>query len=65
MQIFLNGELHTTTAHTLAELVQTLDLSGKRIAIELNGEIAPRSQFEQIALKPNDRIEIVHAIGGG
>jgi thiamine biosynthesis protein ThiS len=46
-------------------LVQQLDLADKRIAVELNGEIVPRSQFPATMLNADDRIEIVQAIGGG
>lgn len=65
MQIHLNGEVREVSAVTLAALVTELDLSGKRIAVELNGEIAPRSQHASITLKADDKVEIVHAIGGG
>lgn len=66
MNINLNGEVcEVHSAHTLAELIVELELSGQRIAIEINGDIAPRSQHASITLKANDRIEIVHAIGGG
>lgn len=66
MQIHLNGDNHACAdGTTLAALITTLELSGKRIAVELNGEIAPRSQHDAISLKENDRVEIVHAIGGG
>jgi sulfur carrier protein len=65
MQIHLNGEAREVRASTLAALIAELDLSGKRIAVELNGEIAPRSQHESTTLKAGDHIEIVHAIGGG
>lgn len=66
MQIRLNGELHECAeATTLAALIATLELTGKRIAVELNGEIAPRSQHHDIVLTANDRVEVVHAIGGG
>lgn len=66
MQIRLNGDLHECAdGTTLAALIATLALTGKRIAVELNGEIAPRSQHGGIMLAANDRVEIVHAIGGG
>lgn len=48
-----------------AELVETLQLTGKRIAIERNGEIVPRSQFGHCLLQDGDRLEIVGAVGGG
>jgi len=66
MQINLNGET-TTLAHalTLTELLEQLGLSGKRLAVELNLEIVPRSQHAQTRLADGDRVEIVQAIGGG
>ena len=48
-----------------AELIGELDLTGKRIAMERNGEIVPRSQFVQCPLQDGDRLEIVVAVGGG
>jgi sulfur carrier protein len=66
MQIQLNGEPYTLTQTiTLAELVERLGLTGKRLAIELNLEIVPRSQHAETQLSEGDRVEIVHAIGGG
>ena len=52
-------------ASTLADLVIALGLSGKRIAIEKNGEIVPRSRYATITVERGDRLEIVGAIGGG
>jgi sulfur carrier protein len=45
--------------------VQQLELVGKRLAIERNGEIVPRSQFEATQLADGDKLEIVGAVGGG
>lgn len=50
---------------TLAELVSTLGLAGKRIAIEMNGEIVPRSRYATTPVARGDRLEIVGAVGGG
>lgn len=47
------------------ELIGELDLTGKRIAVERNGEIVPRSQFASCMLQDGDRLEIVVAVGGG
>jgi sulfur carrier protein len=47
------------------ELVERLGLAGKRIAVERNGEIVPRSQFSLRSLADGDRLEIVVAVGGG
>ncbi|SIN69895.1 sulfur carrier protein ThiS [Sulfurivirga caldicuralii] len=66
MQIILNGEPYELKdGATAAELVQQLELTGKRIAMERNETIVPRSQYEQTELQPGDRIEIIHAVGGG
>jgi sulfur carrier protein len=50
---------------SFVDLVTTLNLTGKRVAIECNGEIVPRSQFPQRLLADGDKIEIVVAVGGG
>ncbi|MEZ0232290.1 MAG: sulfur carrier protein ThiS [Methylophilaceae bacterium] len=50
---------------TVAGLVETLGLIGKRLAIERNGEIVPRSLFADTALLEGDQLEIVGAVGGG
>jgi sulfur carrier protein len=52
-------------ALTFAELIDTLDLAGKRLAIERNGEIVPRSRFGEARLNEGDRVEVVIAVGGG
>ncbi|MBN8412909.1 sulfur carrier protein ThiS [Halomonas denitrificans] len=66
MQIQLNGEPHALDREqTVAELIDALGLGGRRIAVELNEDIVPRSQHAQTPLADGDRIEIVHAIGGG
>lgn len=65
MQITVNGEPRTLTSDSLSTLLADLAVADKRIAVELNEEICPRSQWETIALANGDRIEIVHAIGGG
>ncbi|PKO44562.1 MAG: thiamine biosynthesis protein ThiS [Betaproteobacteria bacterium HGW-Betaproteobacteria-22] len=67
MQLTINGKPRNFDAQqfSVAHLVQLLELTGKRLAIELNGEIVPRSQFEHMVLKDNDKLEIVGAVGGG
>ena len=64
--LIINGEARAFAAPlSLAQLVETLSLAGKRIAIEKNGEIVPRSQYAETLLVDNDRLEIVVAVGGG
>ena len=67
MQLTINGKPRSFDAATLtvAELVQHLELTGKRLAIERNGEIVPRSQFDVTPLADGDKLEIVGAVGGG
>ncbi|MCB5208267.1 sulfur carrier protein ThiS [Methylovorus mays] len=50
---------------TVAELVETLGLTGKRLAMERNGDIVPRGLFAETALNDGDKLEIVGAVGGG
>ena len=67
MQIFINGnikQLYNDNV-TITALVVTLNLTGKRLAIERNGEIVPRSQFDVVMLSDGDKLEIVGAVGGG
>lgn len=66
MQIQLNGEpFELPDAQSVADLLARLELGGRRVAVELNLDIVPRSQHASTALKDGDRVEIVHAIGGG
>jgi len=71
MQIQLNGKPHVLERAkqdgdvTLGSLLAELDLVGRRLAIEVNGELVPRSEHERFRLTPGDRVEIVQAIGGG
>ncbi len=66
MEIILNGSPQAVPDQTSAsELLDSLGLAGKRLALEINLEIVPRSRFEHHMIRPGDRIEIVHAIGGG
>jgi sulfur carrier protein len=50
---------------TFSQLVDELALTGRRIAVERNGEIVPRSRFPDARLAEGDRIEVVVAVGGG
>jgi sulfur carrier protein len=66
MQILVNGESRSIAAETsLPSLIETLQLGERRLAVELNGAIVPRSRWPETALRDGDRLEIVHAIGGG
>ena len=64
--INVNGERREFEAPlNCTELVARLELAGKRVAIERNGEIVPRSRFLEQMLLDGDRLEIVVAVGGG
>ena len=66
MNVYVNGELKEVSGTpSLAELVTMLDLPVARIAIELNREVVRRSEWGSTVLKDEDRIEIVHFVGGG
>jgi thiamine biosynthesis protein ThiS len=66
MELIINGETREIPEQTSAtQLIQLLGLEGKRLAIEANMEIIPRSTFDTHFFKPGDKIEIVQAIGGG
>jgi sulfur carrier protein len=67
MQLTVNGTLRTFTAPitSVADLLRELALEGKRVAVERNGEIVPRSRYAQTAVASGDKLEIVGAIGGG
>ena len=66
MELIINGEARQFSAPlTVAALVEALGYTGKRIAIERNGEIVPRGRHAETTLVAGDRIEIVVAVGGG
>ncbi|WP_035853811.1 sulfur carrier protein ThiS [Deefgea rivuli] len=66
IQVSINGAAREFPAVlNIAELVIALELTGKRIAIEQNGEIVPKSQYEQTMLQDGDVLEMVVAVGGG
>jgi sulfur carrier protein len=62
----LNGEpLDLPDGETVAALLTRLELAGRRVAVELNLDIVPRSQHAETTLNDGDSVEVVHAIGGG
>jgi sulfur carrier protein len=66
IEISVNGASRRFESDTdVAALLEQLQLAGKRVAVERNGEIVPRSRFAQTALAEGDRLEIVVAVGGG
>jgi sulfur carrier protein len=67
MHVTVNGAPRAldATASDVAALVRALGLEGKRIAVERNGEIVPKSRYADTPLSDGDRLEIVGAVGGG
>lgn len=66
IRITLNGEVREIRdGLTAAALIAELDLAGRRLAVEINEALLPRSRFAEYRICGGDRIEIVQAIGGG
>lgn len=66
MKIHINGQAQDVRDQLpLIELLAQLELAGKRIAVEINEELVPRSDHAEHLLNEGDRVEIVQAIGGG
>jgi sulfur carrier protein len=66
LEISVNGEARRFDAPlTLAQLLDRLGLTGKKLAVEMNGEIVPKSRHAETALNDGDQLEIVVAVGGG
>ena len=66
MRVFVNGESRELSGTpSLAELINQLELPAMRIAVELNREVVRRNDWSGTMLNENDRIEIVHFVGGG
>ena len=66
ISVSINGVVrHFDTPVSIITLLEQMQLGGKRIALECNGEIVPRGQYQQRLLADGDRLEIVVAVGGG
>lgn len=65
MEIQLNGEEYRFEGQTVSDLALHLGLTGRRYAIEVNREIVPRSEHTEHRLDEGDRVEVIHAVGGG
>lgn len=66
MDIQLNGQARTlAAAATIADLLGIEGLAERRVAVEVNGAIVPRSQHATHVLGEGDKVEVVHALGGG
>lgn len=66
MRIWVNGTvMELPDGATISDLLEDLDIRGRRVAVEVNQVVIPKSRHPQHDLKPEDQVEIVHAIGGG
>ena len=66
MILIINGEKYSfNKSFNVSELVEKLELDVEKIAIELNLEVVPFSEYSQTILKDGDKLEIIHFIGGG
>jgi len=66
MQIILNGNpTEVLDGIAMGDLIERLELTGQRLAVEVNEELVPRSRFREHRLVSSDRVEIIHAVGGG
>lgn len=63
--VVINGESYAFAGKTLAECLSALGFDASRVAVERNGEIAPRSRYGETTLVDGDRVEIVRFVGGG
>jgi len=66
MKIQLNGEPYESPVEiTVAGLLERLEIHDARVAVELNLEIVPKDKYAATALREDDRVEVVHFVGGG
>jgi sulfur carrier protein len=67
MKISINGKIQSFDKDVLTfeTLIKEINLEGRRFAIERNGEIIPKSQFNKYILNDGDKLEIIGAVGGG
>ena len=66
MQLVINGqEKDLQSSGTITQMLKELDITGSHIAVALNCQVVPRSNYDQTPLHEGDKVEIVHAVGGG
>jgi sulfur carrier protein len=66
MKFFLNGSEHELpNGATIVTLIEDLEYTGQRLAVEVNEEVIPRSEHGETVLQEGDQVEIVRAVGGG
>ena len=66
MQYVLNGEAQNAGAPlSVLELLTRFELLKRRVAVAINAEVVPRSRFADVWIREGDRVEVIHAVGGG
>ena len=66
LKLFVNGEAQRLAApHTVANLLEALEMSGRRVAVAVNRSVVVRSRYADAELAEGDRVEILEAVGGG
>lgn len=61
----INGELLDKAEKSISEVLVDMNISGQRVAVELNEEIVPKGKYDQTVLKDGDHVEVVRFVGGG
>ncbi|WP_173385192.1 sulfur carrier protein ThiS [Ruminococcus flavefaciens] len=61
----INGELLERDGKTVTEMLADMEISGQRVAVEINEEIVPKAKYDETILKDGDRVEVVRFVGGG
>lgn len=61
----INGELLDKDGKTVTEMLADMDISGQRVAVELNEEIVSKAKYGETVLKDGDKVEVVRFVGGG
>ncbi len=61
----INGELLDMDGKSVSEVLSELDISGQRVAVELNEDIVPKAKYDETILKDGDHVEVVRFVGGG
>lgn len=61
----INGELLDKDGKTVTEMLSDMEISGQRVAVEINEEIVPKAKYDDTILKDGDHVEVVRFVGGG
>ena len=61
----INGELLEKDGKTVTEMLADMEISGQRVAVEINEEIVPKAKYDETILTDGDRVEVVRFVGGG